>query len=111
MVTGQLTDGVEGNTNFRLDSEDMGIKGYEWVGWGNDTFNNKPIEILFKFDQVRNFSEVRIHANNMFTKEVRVFKKVKVFFSVGGKYFLEEPKEFKVEKVLFPLVLNLLNRD
>ncbi len=49
---GQLTDGAEGNTNFRLDHDDIGIKGYEWVGWRNDTFNNKPIEILFKFDQV-----------------------------------------------------------
>ncbi len=49
---GQLTDGAEGNTNFRLDHDDIGIKGYEWVGWRNDTFNSKPIEILFKFDQV-----------------------------------------------------------
>ncbi len=47
------------------------------------------------FPQVRNFSEVRIHCNNMFTKEVRVFRKARIYFSVGGKYFLEKPREFK----------------
>ena len=34
---GQLTDGVEGHHNFRLDPDAWGHKGYEWVGWRNDS--------------------------------------------------------------------------
>ncbi len=88
---GQLTDGQEGNTNFRLDPSGSGVKGYEWIGWKNDTMAGKPVELVFKFDQVRNFSLVRIHVNNHFSKDVRVFKMAKVFFSIGGKYYLKQP--------------------
>ena len=56
---GQLTDGEKGETNFRLDPKRRGIKGYEWIGWKNDTFGQKPITMTFKFDTVRNFSKVR----------------------------------------------------
>ena len=56
---GQLTDGDYGETNFRLDTKKMGVKGYEWVGWKNDTNRLEPITIYFKFDTVRNFSQVR----------------------------------------------------
>jgi len=34
---GQLTDGVEGHSNLRLDPDGWGRRGYEWVGWHNDT--------------------------------------------------------------------------
>lgn len=48
--------------------------GYEWIGWRNDTpgLVGKPVEIVFKFDTVRNFSAIVLHANNMFTKDVQV---------------------------------------
>ncbi|KAH3800098.1 hypothetical protein DPMN_153723 [Dreissena polymorpha] len=74
---GQLTDGEIGDYNFRLDNEDLRIKGYEiWVGWRNDTQDFQgPLIITFKFDQVRNFSKVFINCNNLFSKEVRVFKR------------------------------------
>ncbi len=88
---GQLTDGEKGHTNFRLDQKGFGIKGYEWVGWRNETHHHKPVEIRFKFDTVRNFTFIRLHMNNMFSKEVRVFKTAEVYFSIGGEYFLGEP--------------------
>ena len=70
-------------------SADVQIKGYEWVGWRNDSDNGEgPVEIIFKFDHVRNFSAVTINCNNYFNKNVRVFKLVNVFFSIGGKYVL-----------------------
>ncbi|XP_064648959.1 discoidin domain-containing receptor 2-like isoform X3 [Lineus longissimus] len=84
---GQLTDGEEGPSNFRLDPQALGMKGYEWVGWKNETTINKPVEIIFKFDTVRNFSSVSFHCNNFFSKEVRVFRMAKISFSVGGKYY------------------------
>lgn len=50
------------------------LSGYEWIGWRNDTpgWAGEPLEMLFEFDRVRNFSAVHIHINNMFTKDVQV---------------------------------------
>src|SRR6218665_1471617 len=57
---GQLMDFEEGNTNFRLDHQNVGKRGYEWVGWKNDTNSTHPLEIVFRFDRLRNFSAVQI---------------------------------------------------
>jgi len=60
---GQLTDGVEGHHNFRLDPDGWGHKGYEWVGWRNDS-TERPgsdagfVEIAFEFERARNFTAV-----------------------------------------------------
>ena len=43
----------------RLDLLKIGIKGYEWVGWKNDSSRgNKPVTLSFKFDTVRQFQQV-----------------------------------------------------
>ncbi|XP_060568273.1 discoidin domain-containing receptor 2-like isoform X2 [Ruditapes philippinarum] len=92
---GQLTDGEEGDTNFRLDPQNLGIKGYEWVGWKNDTLIDPgPVEILFKFNTVRNFSSVMLFCNNYFTKDNRVFKTAVIHYSIGGKYFKQKKDKF-----------------
>jgi len=59
---GQLTDYEVGDTNFRLDGQNLGRKGYEWVGWRNDSgsgiagspskSNSRSVNIVFGFDQV-----------------------------------------------------------
>ena len=81
---GQLTDGVEGHHNFRLDPDGWGHKGYEWVGWRNDSSERDRapglVEIVFEFERVRNFTAVRFHANNMFSKDVRVFRRAVLWF-------------------------------
>jgi len=92
---GQLTDGVEGHHNFRLDPDGWGHKGYEWVGWRNDS-TDRPgsnagfVEILFEFERVRNFTAVRFHANNMFSKDVRVFRRAVLWFSVNGVIYRDQ---------------------
>ena len=92
---GQLTDGEEGDTNFRLDTQNLGIKGYEWVGWKNDTLIDPgPVEILFKFNTFRNFSSVMLHCNNYYTKDNRVFKTAVIYYSIGGKYFKQKKDKF-----------------
>lgn len=50
------------------------ITGYEWVGWRNDSIglNGKPVEMVFEFDSIRNFSSIILHTNNMFSKDVQV---------------------------------------
>ncbi|KAH8378402.1 hypothetical protein KR093_011154 [Drosophila rubida] len=92
---GQLVDGQKGKDNFRTDIHGFG-KGYEWIGWRNDTpgLLGKPVEIVFEFDTVRNFSAIVLHTNNMYTKDVQVFVHAKVFFSIGGRYFSGEPVQF-----------------
>jgi len=45
---GQLTDGIEGLSNFRLDPLGLGVKGYEWIGWKNDSFGGRPVILHFK---------------------------------------------------------------
>ncbi|XP_055387519.1 discoidin domain-containing receptor tyrosine kinase B-like isoform X2 [Condylostylus longicornis] len=92
---GQLVDGQKGRDNFRTDIHGFG-KGYEWVGWTNDTpmLSGKPVEITFEFDAVRNFSAIILHTNNMFSREVQVFRHAKIFFSIGGIHFVGEPVQY-----------------
>ncbi|KAL8625921.1 hypothetical protein ACOMHN_012513 [Nucella lapillus] len=112
---GQLTDWDYGDTNFRLDTKKMGVKGYEWVGWKNDTSRQKPVTILLKFDTIRNFSQVKIHSNNHYSKDVRVFRRAEIFFSVGGKYYQSQPLNFNYQQDSYfenarQVVIRLANR-
>lgn len=112
---GQLTDGDLGETNFRLDTKKMGIKGYEWVGWKNDTNREDPISLYFKFDTIRNFTQVKIHSNNHYSKEVRVFRRAELFFSVGGKYYQDEPIKYNHQQDSYfenarPVIIRLYNK-
>ena len=51
---GQLTDWETGDTNFRLDGQNLGRKGYEWVAWRNDSgaVTSPYVNVVFHFDQV-----------------------------------------------------------
>ncbi|CAL8095670.1 unnamed protein product [Orchesella dallaii] len=92
---GTLFDGREGPSNFKDDYYGH-ERGKGWIGWKNDTRNStSPIEIMFKFDSVREFNSVRIHTSNQFTKEVQVFSVAKVFFSIGGKFYHGDPVVYK----------------
>ncbi|KXJ80071.1 hypothetical protein RP20_CCG026715 [Aedes albopictus] len=70
--------------------------GYDWVGWRNDSLGwaGKPVEMVFEFDTVRNFSAMVLHTNNMYSKDVQVFLQAKVYFSIGGQHFSSEPVQF-----------------
>ncbi|XP_073975578.1 discoidin domain-containing receptor 2 isoform X4 [Rhodnius prolixus] len=89
---GQLVDGHKGLDDFHMDVFGHG-KGYEWVGWRNDSFSTsgRPVEIVFEFDTLRNFSAMYLHTNNLYSKDVQVFSLAKVYLSVGGKLFSGEP--------------------
>ncbi|KAL1517292.1 hypothetical protein ABEB36_001074 [Hypothenemus hampei] len=87
---GQLTDGVKGGDNFKLDIKGHG-KGYEWIGWKNDS---TPLEIVFEFDKVRNFSSIHLYTNNMFTKEVQVFSRARAFFGLRDHKYHPEAVHF-----------------
>ena len=47
---GQLVDGDEGQSNFRLDPLQRGVRGYEWIGWKNDSFSKeRSLELIFRW--------------------------------------------------------------
>ncbi|CAF1184951.1 unnamed protein product [Rotaria sp. Silwood1] len=73
---GQLSDGQTGPD----DHEDL--HGFQWVGWrkSRSANHNHSIEILFKFDTLRNFSRITIHANNYYPKKIYVFRSVIIEF-------------------------------
>jgi discoidin domain receptor family protein 2 len=96
---GQLMDGEEGQANFRTDLQARGIKGYEWVGWKTEKFEDSmPVEIVFKFDAVRNFTQLSIHCNNFYTKDVQIFRVAHVYFSVSGIYYQSNFVDYKFER-------------
>jgi len=86
---GQLTDGVEGPSNFRLGAAQLGRRGYEWVGWKNESAS---VQLMFEFEAVRNFSVVSIHTNNMFNRDVRLFRRAVMQFAVQPFQFDETPE-------------------
>ncbi|EEC16624.1 discoidin domain receptor, putative, partial [Ixodes scapularis] len=99
---GQLTDGTAGSDNFKLDVSGYGKGGrYEWVGWRNDSLHSQPLELVFEFDTVRNFSAAFLHCNNMHSRDVQLFRVARLSFSVGGKYYLGEPQHFNLMPSLF----------
>ena len=71
------------------------MSGYEWVGWRNDMGrgSGQPVELIFEFDSVRNFSALHIYANNLFTLDTSVFSKARVSFSVAGEHYHTQPMQ------------------
>ena len=93
---------LSGVANIRLVDPETKIKGYDWVGWRNDTTNGDgPVEITFEFEDTRNFTSVTINSNNYFMKNIRAFKNAMVFFSVGGKFYLNNPVKYALDRVIY----------
>lgn len=118
---GQLLDGVYGSDQLRTSAFSLekrrarraktsGNKmaaqsprpGYEWVGWRNDSvLSREPIDLTWKFDRVRRFDRVVIHASNLVRKDVGIFRKATLMFSVGGKYYLDDAVAFDLPTLLY----------
>ncbi|CAF2515743.1 unnamed protein product [Rotaria sp. Silwood2] len=75
---GQLSDGITG-------SEDMSfVDGRQpWIGWSNES--NTHVTIIFQFDYIRQMNRVTIHTNNVFSKQISIFKTAVVTFSLSGE--------------------------
>uniref|UniRef100_A0A5K3ERH4 F5/8 type C domain-containing protein n=1 Tax=Mesocestoides corti TaxID=53468 RepID=A0A5K3ERH4_MESCO len=48
---------------------------------------SRNVSLLFAFESVRHFTELRIHALNSFSENIAVFREALVQFSVGGRLF------------------------
>ncbi|CAB0012375.1 unnamed protein product [Nesidiocoris tenuis] len=87
---GRLVDGTYGGDNFKMD---VGVgKGNGWVGWKNESFPKKYIELVFEFDTLRNFSLVNIFTNNCFSKEVQLTNRYQSFAHPAVDGWLENRK-------------------
>ncbi|CAF4084609.1 unnamed protein product [Adineta steineri] len=71
---GQLSDGITGSEEISI------IDGRQpWIGWSNET--STYIRIKFQFDTIRQINRVKIHTNNLFSKEILIFKTAIISFS------------------------------
>ncbi|XP_038143047.1 discoidin domain-containing receptor 2 isoform X3 [Cyprinodon tularosa] len=78
---GQLTDGVTGLDNFLRTHQNNVWLGYDYLGWRNDTPGTQGyVEMEFVFDKRRNFTYMKVHSNNMFTRGVKIFSSVSCWF-------------------------------
>ncbi|MED6266413.1 hypothetical protein CHARACLAT_001948 [Characodon lateralis] len=78
---GQLTDGVTGQDNFLKTRQYKVWPGYDYLGWRNDTPGTREyVEMEFVFDRLRNFTSMKVHSNNMFSRGVKIFSSVSCWF-------------------------------
>ncbi|XP_046412192.1 discoidin domain-containing receptor 2-like isoform X1 [Neodiprion fabricii] len=86
---GRLMDGEVGADDYRIDTG-YG-KGTGWVAWMSDSFTENFLELVFQFDEIRIFHAVHLYANNYFSRDVQVFAKADVWFSIGGQAYQGRP--------------------
>ncbi|TRY96706.1 hypothetical protein DNTS_005949 [Danionella cerebrum] len=79
---GQLTDGVIGQDDFVQRRPYRLWPGYDYVGWKNDTLGPGFVEMEFQFDCQRNFTSMKVHSNNMFSRGVKIFSSVSCVFKL-----------------------------
>lgn len=89
---GSLIDGEVGADNYRLDMGDG--RGTGWVAWMRDTFEDDYVELVFEFEVTWIFEAVHIYTNNYFSRDVQVFSKADVWFSLDGYTYEEEPLSY-----------------
>ncbi|XP_003702398.2 discoidin domain-containing receptor 2 isoform X1 [Megachile rotundata] len=89
---GRLIDGEVGADNYRLDMGDG--RGTGWIAWMRDTFEDDYVELVFEFEVTWIFEAVHIYTNNYFSRDVQVFSKADVWFSLDGETYEEDPLSY-----------------
>ncbi|KAM3866493.1 discoidin domain-containing receptor 2-like [Diretmus argenteus] len=83
---GQLTDGTWGLDDFLHSHTYSMWPGYDYVGWTNKSFPKGYVEMTFEFDHVRNFTSMKVHCSNMFSRGVRMFRQATCSFRSGSDW-------------------------
>lgn len=60
---GQLTDGIKGNDNYKVNY------GYEWIGW---RAKDSELAMVFEFANIVNFTSATFYCHNLFSKDIQV---------------------------------------
>ncbi|XP_037834928.1 discoidin domain-containing receptor 2 isoform X2 [Kryptolebias marmoratus] len=98
---GQLTDGITGKDDFLLSRQTNMWPGYDYLGWRNDTPGTlEYVEMEFVFDKPRNFTSMKVHSNNMFSRGVKIFSSVSCSFKPHPRL------SWEAEPVVFNTVLD-----
>ncbi|XP_074599488.1 uncharacterized protein LOC141853883 [Brevipalpus obovatus] len=103
---GQLIDGIKGHENYKMNA------GFEWIGW---EAINETIEIVFEFEQFRNFTSAEVHIHNAFTKDIEVFSSARIYFSFDKNRWSRYPLEVdyipdRVRESPRNVIINLKNK-
>ncbi|XP_063837833.1 discoidin domain-containing receptor 2-like [Ostrinia nubilalis] len=111
---GQMTDSLLGPNDFEL-PDPVDTRGTRWVGWNKTMLLEDEVELTFNFTDTRLFHHIDIHTNNMFTKDVQLFKEAEVYFSLEGErwqedYISYEPKQDRVSEHARVIHIDLQNR-
>ncbi|KOB67140.1 Discoidin domain-containing receptor 2, partial [Operophtera brumata] len=111
---GQITDSLYGPNDFEL-PDILDTSGSRWIGWNRTVLTDDGVKLTFNFTDTRLFHHVDIHTNNMFTKDVQLFKEVEVYFSLEGERWQEEciayePKQDRVSEHARMVHVDLENR-
>ncbi|XP_053624086.1 discoidin domain-containing receptor 2-like [Plodia interpunctella] len=111
---GQITDSYIGPNDFEL-PDPSDTRGTRWVGWNKTMLTEDEVELTFNFTDTRSFHYVDIHTNNMFTKDVQLFREAEVYFSLEGErwqedYVTYEPKQDRVSEHARVVHIDLQNR-
>lgn len=83
---GQLTDGLTGSDDFLRPRPypQLFWRGYDYVGWRNDSLTTfGHVQLEFTFEKTRNFTYMKVHSNNMFSRGVKIFSSVSCWFRLG----------------------------
>lgn len=92
---GQLIDGETGSDDIRIDTQSWTLRGFEWVGWKKTIKNRTSVQLKFTFDSIRNFSEIRLHTNNMFSKDIEQFRRINITCFISDNF--PEHKQILIE--------------
>ena len=106
---GQLSDGVTGSEDISM------IDGRQpWIGWSNDSRTH--VSIVFRFDFIRQINRVTIHANNLFSKDIFIFKTAVISFSSKNEdtnysqaIIYQHPRD-DIFEIARPILIELKNR-
>ncbi|XP_047041032.1 discoidin domain-containing receptor 2-like [Helicoverpa zea] len=111
---GQMTDSLVGPNDFELPDQ-LDTRGSRWVGWNKTMMVDEEVTLTFNFSETRLFYHIDVHTNNMFTKDVQLFKEAEVYFSLEGErwqedYVSHEPKQDRVSEHARVVHIDLQNR-
>ena len=106
---GQLSDGVTGSEDISM------IDGRQpWIGWSNESRTH--VSIVFRFDFIRQINRVTIHANNLFSKDIFIFKTAVISFSSKNEdtnysqaIVYQHPRD-DIFEIARPILIELKNR-
>ena len=105
---GQLSDGITGFEDMSLvDGQQL------WVGWSNESSTH--VAIIFQFDHVRQMNRVTIHTNNVFSKQISIFKTAIVTFSLNNdrtsysNAIISEQDRDEIFEIARPILIELNN--